>query len=292
MSDPGYEVTQVEPVRVIGPDRLVNQPLMSAYVWREQEKDLFMLVRSRPIDLQPTGSIWYAKGDGLVFEAGDAPILVPGPGDLDSHGCEDPTVVRVEDRCLVYYTGVRQDGLAQLLYADGPDIHSLTKRGVAHAATASDRNTKEAAVERAHDRWILLFEYSRKGCSRVGHAEGSGPVGPWQEHPDPFRVRPESWDSRHLSTGPLLLDEPGGRVMFYNGGTDDGNWAIGWIKLDTTCRREVARCSAPLIPMPSEPNIYGQKIAFASSAVTLERGIWLYYTENDRSLFRATLRRL
>jgi len=309
----GFEVIATEEVALTGAALPTEARLMSPYVWQtldaRPERDdkkrepgfvkhpatanpLKMLVRVVRDGADSTGTIWHATGDGLAFIASEAPVLTPGPDLLDIGGCEDPTLVPVDDGCLIYYTGIGTKGRAQLLWASGPGIRALEKRGVAHASTASDRNTKEAAVERRGEEWLLLFEYSRGGRSRIGRATADSPAGPWREKADPMATRPGAWDNWHLSTGPLLVDAPGGPVMFYNGAYADAEWSIGWVQFDADCTRVVARCVAPLIAAPSRAGPKGRQMAFAASAVVRDDGeIWLYYTHDDRMLRRARLLR-
>lgn len=291
MSDAAFEVLVVEPIRLTGAASLGGKKLMSPYVWEQAPGRFSMLLRVVDDDADTTGTLWSATGDGLNFTLAERPTIQPGPEEVDIGGCEDPTLVHVGGDCLVYYTGVSSDGTAQLLYATGPTIAELRKCGVAHASTASDRNTKEAAVERRGDRWVLLFEYSRDGHSRIGLATSVDPAGPWEEEHDPFRSRPGAWDGWHLSTGPLLIDEPGGPLMFYNGATKDGTWSIGWVRFNPDCSAPLARSEEPLIRAPAEGGPDGRHIAFAASAVPAGASTWLYYTLNDRALYRATVRR-
>lgn len=279
----------VEPVQLAKKGTLARCRLMSPYVWREADGTFSMLLRVVDDRGDSTGSLWFARGDGLEFVPHHGPAVKPGPEPEDVGGCEDPTVVARDDGILVYYTGVMADGTAQLLYAVGPDAHSLGKRGVAHASTAADHNTKEAAIERLNDGWILLFEYSRDGRSQIGRAEAESPAGPWTEQENPIRRRKGQWDSWHLSTGPLLIDEPEGPVMFYNGATPDAVWSIGWVRFDATCRHVVERSIDPLIAAPAASGAAGRRISFAASAVRVEDRIFLYYTHDDRNLMRATL---
>src|SRR3546814_17462367 len=89
-------------------------------------------------------------------------LIQPGPGELDINGCEDPTVVCVEDQIIVYYTGLNACHDGQMLYAAGKDIHSITKRGVALASSKTENHTKEATV-------TLDKEIGRASCrERVG----------------------------------------------------------------------------------------------------------------------------
>ena len=289
-----FSVERLDPVVLDGPDELLDRDLMSPFVWpRPGGAGMEVLVRAvppDPSDGRESGRLWYGRSaeDGLRFRMDPAPALVPGDGP-DSRGCEDPTVVPVEDGLVVYYTGVDGDGAGRLCYATGPDARSLTKRGVALSSSKSERNTKEATLLRADGRWRLLHEYSRDEHSLIGLAIGAGPAGPWEEDGDPLGPRPGHWDSWHLSPGPLLRD-PERPVLFYNGADRDADWGIGWALLTPDLTRAVERCDQPLIAPPNDAD-RGRAINFAASLMTRGDTIWLYLSRNDRQLWRATVRR-
>jgi predicted GH43/DUF377 family glycosyl hydrolase len=291
-----FEVVAIDPVVIDGPDRLLAHDLMSPFVWRAPDGGLAVLLRAvgRSMDADGvTGRIWHGRCDssGAIFRMDRTPLIEPGPGALDIRGCEDPTVVPTGSDCVVYYTGLGRNGDGQMLYAKGPDVRSLRKRGVALASSKTERNTKEAAVDRTSDgQWRLFYEYS-KGCqSRVGLAFGPGPHGPWDEQDDPFDARPESWDSWHVSTGPLLMTDADAPVMFYNGANRDAHWGIGWAVFDRDCTSVRQRSDRPLIA-PSPAASDGTEISFAASVIQTEEQIWLYFSRNDRRIFRARLQR-
>ena len=221
----------------------------------------------------------------------DRPCLVPGPGPLDAAGCEDPTVVPVEDELLIYYTGLDIHGDGRMLFARGRDAHSLEKCGVALASSKTQRNTKEAAVERTGDgRWRLFYEYSQDCKSKIGLAYSTGPKGPWDEGPDPLQARAGHWDCWHLSTGPLLMTDPKMPVMFYNGSNRYPEWAVGWAALAEDCSSVIERSDEPLLGAP-DVVWQGRDICFAASAIPIgDDRIWIYHSRNDRRLFRATVR--
>jgi predicted GH43/DUF377 family glycosyl hydrolase len=293
-----FRVETIEPLAITGPTDLSGFAQMSPFVWCPPgESGYHMLARIVPAPGSGdpvTGRIWLgrAEADGRAFEMDAAPLIEPGPGPLDIRCCEDPTVVPTRSGCVVYYTGLDDTGDACLLYADGPDIRHLRKRGIAHLATKSERHTKEATVEcMADDAWRLFFEYSREGHSRIGVARCAGPEGPWEERSDPLTARPGKWDCWHLSTGPLLHDGgPQGRhLMFYNGADRHPHWDIGWVMIDQRTLSEVARCEKPLIAAEDVPGEAGSTIAFAASLVRRPDCLWLYFTLDDRAMFRATL---
>ncbi|MEO5866523.1 MAG: glycosidase [Sphingomonas sp.] len=292
----GFEVERIDSVIIDGPAELTTLNLMSPFVWRASRRDAGLLAMIRAVQRHRTGEeesgrIWYGRSasDGLVFRMDDAPVLAPGPHGKDSTGCEDPTVVATGDGYVVFYTGVDESGAGHLLYASGKDMRSLEKRGVALPNAKDENNSKEATLLLHDDRWRLLYEYAHGGHSLISLTEGNGPAGPWHEQPDPFCPRPDKWDSWHLSTGPLLLNELDRPVMFYNGADEAADWGIGWVALSPDLRSVIARCDGPLIAPPTDAT-GSRDIAFAASVVETEGTIWLYYSRNDRELKRATIR--
>lgn len=292
-----FNVEALEPVILEGPSALSERNLMSPYVWTEPDGRLGIMVRAVPPaggDRTDTGMIWAGWSDnGIVFQMDDNPALTPGPDALDRGGVEDPTVVRTADGYVVYYTGVAADHAhGNMLYATGPSPDRLVKQGIALASTKSTGNTKEATIGRTADgHWRLWYEYATGEASRVGLAIGDGPAGPWEEQPTPFLPRKESWDNWHLSTGPMLMTDPGFPVMFYNGATHDARWRIGWVAFDRDCRHVVDRGIEPLITPPPVADRTATDIAFAASVIERDDVVWLYYSLEDRRLARACIRR-
>jgi len=273
--------------------------LMSPYVWPGEGADeLCMLLRVLPDPLgpaDPTGIIYrgYSRDGGLSFTMDRKPAIAPGPDFVDAGGVEDPTVVEAgAGKLMVFYTGVdgwREKG--SLLVASGKDMHSLRKGPVMLTAPEGEGNIKEATVATGADgRYRLFYEYAQNNASRVGLAVSDGPEGPWASIADPFGVREDSWDNWHLSTGPIVARPGGPPVMFYNGATVDARWRIGWVAFDDNFTRVIDRCIEPLI-LPPPPRLRaGTDIAFAASCVDGPKGLYLYYSLEDRVLRRARLR--
>ncbi len=293
-----FNVEALSALKIEAETPIKHRDWMSPYVWKEDGR-YKMLVRSVPRTLSETGNtgtIHYGESDdGLSFHVHHNPVIAPGNGcDLDVGGCEDPTLVIWRDQYVVYYTGVdktRRSG--QMLYASGPSIDCLTKRGVAHASSKTEGNTKEATIEQTADgRWRLFYEYARDNASLVGLALGDGVAGPWREEPAPFLPRKRNWDNWHLSTGPLLTTDPDMPIMFYNGATRDARWRIGWIAFNRDCTKVVDRCIEPLIVPPPPEHRDDTDIAFAASVIAsgLDEAD-LYFSRADKMLFRAIIRR-
>lgn len=293
-----FNIEEIQRVVLDGPPEFMERQFMSPYVWAEPDGRLGIMVRAVPRadrDATDTGVIWAGWGDdGIRFTMLDHPSITPGPSEKDIGGIEDPTVLRKADGgYIVYYTGVAADRAhGELFYAAGPSVDRLGKTGVALASTKSMGNTKEATVDRtAEGRWRLFYEYAADEASRVGLAIGPHVDGPWQEQPTPFMPRTDGWDSWHLSTGPLLMDDAEMPVMFYNGATRDARWRIGWVAFDRDLRNVVDRCIQPLITPPPLANRTDTDIAFAASVIVRDNAIWLYYSLEDSRLARARVKR-
>ncbi|MFT3975504.1 MAG: glycosidase [Sphingomonas bacterium] len=292
-----FNVELIEPLTLAGPEAVSSRDLMSPYVWLGADGLFHLMVRAvpRPDEAGDTGTIWHAiSRDGIAFEADPAPAIVPGPGAEDIGGCEDPTVVeRTDGSFVVYYTGVdatRSHG--ELLYAIGPSMDRLEKKGIAVASTPTEGNVKEATVDRTKaGLWRMFYEYAAGGASLVGLAVGDADAGPWIHEGQPFMPRPDLWDRWHLSTGPMLTFDKDMPVMFYNGATEDARWRIGWIAFDAEYTRVIDRCIEPLIAPPPMKDRMATDIAFAASVIIHDREPWLYYSRADSLLYRARLRR-
>lgn len=291
-----FNVEAMDALRLDVGEALTDRDWMSPFVW-EDEGGYSILARAVPRNVAEagfTGAIHYGRSrDGLSFTMDETPVIGPGPGPLDAGGCEDPTLVKWNGEYVIYYTGVdRTLSSGQMLYASGPDLRHLTKRGVAYASTETEGNTKEATIERtADDRWRLFFEFARYDASRIGLALGDGVGGPWREQPAPLAPRSHRWDNWHLSTGPLLTTDPDMPVMFYNGATRDARWRIGWVAFNRDCTSVVDRCIQPLIVPPPPLERTATDIAFAASVVATGKQVFLYYSLADKALFRAEVRR-
>ncbi len=293
-----FNVEEIQRLTINGPAALTGRDLMSPYVWQEPDGRFGIMLRAVPAPDAPrtdTGQIWAGwSRDGATFDMCEKPSITGGPEKEDLGGVEDPTVLRMEDGSyVVYYTGVAADmAHGEMFYATGPAPDRLKKTAVALASTKSMGNTKEATVGRTADRhWRLFYEYAAEDASRVGLAVGDGVGGPWHELPTPFMPREDGWDNWHLSTGPMLMDDPDRPVMFYNGATRDARWRIGWIAFSRDCLNVVDRCIQPLLTPPPVDDRTDTDIAFAASVIVDQGVIWLYYSLEDRRLARALIRR-
>lgn len=293
-----FQVVGRDELSYAGSSALAQMYKLSPCVWRDSSRYelLLRVVNRSDTPSRKIARIHYGSSlDGLRFVLDEQPVIAPGPdteGSYDSGGCEDPTLACVDGVYYVYYTGWNEHlKRGELLLATGTDIHRLEKRGVALPSTAQIINPKEATVVRASDgSWRLFFEYAQATMSKVGIARSSHVAGPWEVLTPLFDVRPDSWDSWHLSTGPILESLGELPVMFYNGASKSAMWRIGYIVFNPNYTSVVARSPEPLIMADEKRNPDDSDIAFSSSVVT-SGAVYLYYSVADQYCKRATMSR-
>lgn len=288
----GFTVEDITAVELECRSPLSGMFVLSPCVWQEEGtyKLLVRAVNSSEDASQKVARIYYGESDdGLRFRMADHPAIAPGTRE-DKDGCEDPTLEKVDGRYYVYYSGWDETKkVGQLMLAVGETIDDLKKQGVMLRSTESHANPKEATLVAVEDgSWRLFFEYA-SGASKIGVASAPAVDGPWTVQDPLFEARPGSWDSYHLSTGPILSDG-NAPVMFYNGADENAHWRVGWVAFDKAYSKVVGRSEDPIIvPLPGEPG--DADIAFAASSVPEKSGIALYYSVADKAIFRALLSR-
>jgi len=287
-----YKVIKIEKLKLKCSSPLAGMYKLSPCVWKKNGiyQMLVRAVNTSEDATQKVARIYSGTSrNGISFKMSDGPVIAPGTNSYDKDGCEDPTVVCLNNKYLVYYTGWNQTKMkGQLLLAKGNDLGSLSLVNVAIPSKKPYINPKEATVTQLKNgKWLLLFEYANQNRSKLGKATSTKAEGPWKIKGEFLTTIKDSWDSYHLSPGQVLTDHTGETVMFYNGSDPDAHWRIGWVKLDDK-GKITNRSKKPLIT-PSKGKPGETDIAFAASAILVKNQIWLYYTMADNTTFRAII---
>ena len=294
----GWDVVSIEPMTLHRANRLADMYVLSPYVWRQDDR-FHLLVRAVPArDDEPRlkmSEIWYGMSDdGVEFTMDIAPTLFPGPALIDLDGCEDPTVLFDGTTLRVWYTGFNnKQETGRLLTASGPDRFRLVKDGIAVDTGPGFANPKEAAIApSAGGGWAMFFEYSRDEASAIGRVQADGLEGPWAHMKEAaLTKRADRWDDWHMSPGPIIGGDTTRPTMFYNGGTKDAKWRIGWATFDARLEKVVARSDDPLIVPDDDLPDDASDMVFAASAVTVDDEVMLFFSQSDQELRVARLRR-
>jgi predicted GH43/DUF377 family glycosyl hydrolase len=287
-----YKVIKTEKLELKCSSPLSGMFKLSPYVWEEGGLYHILLRSVNPSEdaTQKVARVYSGTSkNGLNFKMSDGPVIAPGTNSYDKDGCEDPTVVCLNSQYLVYYTGWNQTKMeGQLLLTKGKNLQSLALSGVAIRSKVPYINPKEASVAQLKNgKWQLLFEYANEKRSKLGEAYSKNAKGPWKIKGEFLKAVKDSWDSYHMSPGPVIITQYDQTVLFYNGSDPEAHWRIGWAEMDDK-GKVTGRSKDPLITPPKAKK--GETdIAFAASAVLMKDKIWLYYTTADNTSCRAVI---
>jgi predicted GH43/DUF377 family glycosyl hydrolase len=294
MTAQGYAIESIATLGLTYAPELEGMYTLSPFVWRDETsyRMLLRLVNRSNDPKQKVARIHAGlSNDGVTFALHNAPAIAPSPDGPDRAGCEDPTVLVDGSGLIVYYSGYDdRNEHSELLVASGPNAEALMKTAVAIPWSEAHKNPKEGELIACSDgTWALFFEYAFDGASQIGLARGPSAAGPWTiDERFRFEQRPGSWDSHHLSPGPIVMRD-GVPVMFYNGSGAGAAWRIGWVSFSADFATIAERCDQPII-VPPPPAGDETDIAFVASAIDNGDTIDLYYSVADKSLKRATVR--
>lgn len=239
-------------------------------------------------------------------------IIALSPTLLDKNrdrlAVEDPTIVTVDGEKYVFYSAVEpkknnEEGvLVSIGMVKGQTLKALnqndrkiilTPEKVGGQLNRKVDMVKEPEFIRTKDgKWLMIYEFGSDGVSRIGMAESKTLTGDYQKHRVLINPREGSWDSQHVSPGPIITTSRGDLLMFYNGrGPKNAQdqtptWAIGSVIIDLSGGSLLERSEQPVIRPPEEIGPDGQLIAFANSVV--EKKQMLYYTAADKRMIVAS----
>jgi len=259
-------------------------------------------------DVVPESVIAFASStNGVDFSRSGLIPLRPTKeqGSLDQIGVEDPTVV-VDGIYYVFHSAVSRKTSGEgvqvaIQVVKGRDLKHLgnekqivlTPRQVQDSLGEKVDMVKEPEFFWGKDGlWHMVFEHTGRGFSEIAIAESQWLVGPYRNFRPLLEVRPNCWDSQHVSPGPLLLTSQGDVLMFYNGrgpkSSDDQTpaWSTGYVIIDAKTGAVSNRSENPLIRPPEEIGPDNQLICFANSIVPIggTRVNNLYYTVADKRM--------
>jgi predicted GH43/DUF377 family glycosyl hydrolase len=243
-----------------------------------------MLYRAQ--DGQGTSRIAMAtSADGIHFERGSEPALVPEAEYERNGGVEDPRLVKIGATFYLTYTAY--DGKdAQLALATSPDLKHWDRQGVIMPANRGRWNvhwTKSGAIldQPIENRYWMYYMADAKGAYDQMGVAWSRDLRTWTEaldHPVLPR-RPGRFDSRVVEPGPPPILTDAGILLIYNGADDNLVYRTGWALFDRNDPTHlIARAAVPLF----EPERPWERIGQVPSVVFVEGLVregprWLFY---------------
>lgn len=225
-----------------------------------------------------TSSLGLAKSiDGVIFEKMDEPLLSPTEDYEIPGGCEDPRIVKIDDRYILTYTGY--DGInAKLCLAYSKDLKKWTKVG---PIIKTSRWSKSGAIipQKINGKYYMYF-----GDSAI-YLASSNNLKDWQVNYSPvLSPRSMNFDNRLVEPGPPPLITNEGILLFYNSADFSGIYRVGAALFDiNNPEKLIKRTDKPIFEPEQSWEKNGQvpNVVFFEGTVIHNDTLFIYYGAAD-----------
>lgn len=244
------------------------------------------------------GLAW--SDDGVTIEPEPDPVLVP-EGAIESRGCEDPRVVRIDGTYYLTYTA--WDGhTARLCLATSPDLRTWTRHGPMvpgvntfagiHPTPGPEWSKGGVILPQPVDgRYLMWF-----GEGNI-HLATSTDLLHWDPVDEPvLRPEPGTFMGDLVETGPQpVMTRTGHVLLMHNSAIElpEGGvrYACGQVLIDPARPTEVvAKLTRPWLEPTTDEDRHGlvDNVTFVEGLV-FHRGTWFaYYGQSDTTIGVAT----
>ena len=233
--------------------------------------------------------------DGIDFrERSELPVFETTPGNIDGRlGCEDPRVVRIEDRFLITYTLASVYPVKELIgelseppwrtrvaLAETTDFQSFVDFGV----VLPEFDSKDAVLfpEKVAGQYVLLHRvYPDIWISFSDNLRD------WSGHVSIAKPRKDLWDSVKIGAGAPPIRTPFGWFLVYHGVDTRPTYRTGWMLLDLVNPSHViARSDEPIF---QPERIYEQRglvdsVVFPTGLIEVDDKFLTYYGAGDQGI--------
>jgi predicted GH43/DUF377 family glycosyl hydrolase len=235
--------------------------------------------------------------NGFKFSRyGKNPVISP-EGKDEEKGCEDPRVIKIDNRYFLTYTAFAKgrdkkgDYKVNLCGAISDNLIEWEKIGVLIPREKSGTIVQDYKYK---GRYVMYFGVKkRKGGGKIKIAFSKN-LRKWEVRKKPVIIqRNKGFDNYLVEAGPALIVKNDKILLIYNGKNDKDKFSVGWaiFDKDDPCRL-LKRCKKPIL----EPKEYWERfgsvnnVVYATSLVYFKRKWLLYYGGADKSVGVATIK--
>ena len=245
----------------------------------------------RASDKDEKSVIGYAKikNGSEVFYRSKVPAYIPRE-EFESFGCEDPRVVKIEEKIYLTYTGY--DGKKAGVCVSSLSIEDLKKENW-------DKWEKPVFLsqEKVFDKNAAIFPKKINGSYYVLHRVENSislskiPDLKFKPHQIKYFVhiakpRENSWDSLRIGiSSPPIETEKGWLLLYHGISKKDGYYRVGGMLLDLKDPQKVlSRLEKPILEPQYNPKREAvvRHVVFPCGAAVIGDLIYVYYGEDDK----------
>jgi predicted GH43/DUF377 family glycosyl hydrolase len=231
--------------------------------------------------------IGYAiSADGYEFFRFDKPVFTPR-GVAESKGCEDPRIVRLEDKFYMTYTAYSIKGIRVAL-ASTKNFIQWERYGV----ILPDMENKDAVLfpEKINGRYVMLHRPMEPPRSIwIAYSDDLIRWGDFKKIMEPVKDR---WDGIGIGSASPPVRTEKGWLLIYHGINHDSVYRLGVALLDLEDPSKViGRYPEPILEPEEEYELRGEvrEVVFGCGICEVEDKYFIYYGAADKVICGATV---
>ena len=244
----------------------------------------------RAMGVDNISRIGYAvSSDGFNFSRLDKPVFVP-EGRLETGGCEDPRVVRLEDKFYMTYTAYSQVGVRVAL-ASTVNFISWERLGV----ILPEIDNKDAVLfpEKIEGKYVMFHRPMDEKPLSIWIAYSDDLIN-WNGHKKVMTPKVGNWDGVTIGASCPPLKTEKGWLLIYHGVDEDGVYRLGVALFDLKDPWTLLhRYPEPILEPQEDYELRGEvhEVVFGCGACEVEGTYFIYYGAADRVVCVATIKK-
>ena len=244
----------------------------------------------RAMGVDNISRIGYAvSSDGFNFSRLDKPVFVP-EGRLETGGCEDPRVVRLEDKFYMTYTAYSQAG-ARVALASTVNFISWERLGV--ILTKIDNKDAVLFSEKIEGRYVMFHRPMDEKPLSIWIAYSDDLIN-WDGYKKVMAPKAGNWDEVTIGASCPPLKTEKGWLLIYHGVDEDSIYRLGVALFDLKDpSRLLYRYPEPILEPKEDYELRGEvhQVVFGCGICEVEGSYFIYYGAADRVICVATIKK-
>ncbi len=244
----------------------------------------------RAMGVDNISRIGYAvSSDGFNFSRLDKPVFIP-EGRLETGGCEDPRVIRLEDEFYMTYTAYSAKGVRVAL-ASTANFISWKRFGV----ILPDIDNKNAVLfpEKIEGKYVMFHRPMDEKPLSIWIAYSDDLIN-WFDQRKVMAPKSGNWDGITIgaSCPPLMTEK--GWLLIYHGVDESSTYRLGIALFDLKDPSTLLhRHTEPIFTPEEDYELRGEahKVVFGCGACEVEDTYFIYYGAADRVVCAATTKK-
>jgi predicted GH43/DUF377 family glycosyl hydrolase len=237
----------------------------------------------RAVGVDNISRIGYAvSSDGFNFFRFDKPVFSP-EGKLEANGCEDPRIVRLNDKFYMTYTAYSQVGVRVAL-ASTKNFISWERFGV---IILKDIDNKDAVLfpEKINNKYVMFHRRMDEKPLSIWIAYSNDLIN-WKGHEKVMAPMPGNWDSVTIGAGCPPLKTEKGWLLIYHGVDEESTYRLGMALFDLKEPSKLLyRYPEPILEPKEDYELRGEvpEVVFGCGACEINGTYFIYYGAKRRA---------